>query len=158
MENILKKEFLPKITVTKLNEDFLNKICNSESICVAVRRGDYVNNKKIKKLYYVCDIPYYVKGIKPNAVVFVFSNDINWVKENIPISGEVYYENVNNTSCETLKLMLSCKNFVISNSSFNWWAQYLSSNKEKIVCAPSRWYTNGRKCDIFEPFWHLVEV
>ena len=46
--------------------------------------------------------------------------------------------------------MSSCSHFVISNSSFSWWAQYLSCNEDKIVYSPSKWYVDDRKVDIFQ--------
>lgn len=54
--------------------------------------------------------------------------------------------------------MSACKNFIISNSSFSWWAQYLSTNNNRIVYAPSRWYTNNRKVDIYQQNWRLISV
>ena len=44
-----------------------------------------------------------------------------------------------------------------SNSSFSWWAQYLSTNEDKIVYAPKQWYADGRKADIFEKSWRYLE-
>lgn len=38
-----------------------------------------------------------------------------------------------------LDIMSSCKHFVMSNSTFNWWAQHCASNEEKIVVAPKKW-------------------
>ena len=38
--------------------------------------------------------------------------------------------------------MTSCKHFIISNSTFSWWMQYLSEYGNKKVIAPSKWYKN----------------
>ena len=65
----------------------------------------------------------------------------------------------NNSAYDELRLMYNCKNFIISNSSFSWWAQYLSRNEKKVVIAPSKWYKNkNQKIDIYEKKWVLVNV
>lgn len=76
----------------------------------------------------------------PDPVFIVFSNDIPWVKENLKIDGEVYYESGRDPVWETFRLMYSCRHFIISNSTLHWWAQFRSLNKDKIVVVPERWY------------------
>ena len=70
---------------------------------------------------------------------------------------KTYYESGKDPVWEKLRLMSLCKHFVISNSSFSWWAQYLSTNEDKIVYAPKQWYVDGRKADIFEKSWRYLE-
>ncbi len=43
---------------------------------------------------------------------------------------------------EDFRLMCNCRHFIIANSSFSWWAAYLSKNQNKTVIATSRWF-NG---------------
>ena len=94
---------------------------------------------------------------------FVFSDDIDWVKKNMKFPKSTYFETGDDPVWEKIRLMYSCKHFIISNSTFSWWAQYLSRNKKKIVIAPSRWGNQTYKCkneliDIYQEDWILVDV
>ena len=164
IRDILIKEFTPKKELLIKNKDLYNKIIDSESVCVTIRRGDYIDNPKYRKKFFICDDNYFLKGVKkirediPHAKIFVFSDDIEWVKNNIDFGKDVYFEIGDDTVYEKLRLMSNCKHFIISNSTFSWWSQYLCTNDEKIVYAPSRWYPDNRACDIQENFWKYIEV
>ncbi len=62
-----------------------------------------------------------------------FKNDFQQKEINLK------YVDLNNPDYEELRLMYSCKHFIISNSTFSWWGAYLSTNSKKIVIAPERW-------------------
>lgn len=53
-------------------------------------------------------------------------------------------------------MMYSCKHFIISNSTFSWWAQYLSRNNEKIVVSPDRWFNNDYLSPLISSDWLTV--
>ena len=134
---------------------------SSESVCVAVRLGEYVKHP----VHQVCTPEYYKKAIaivrekKPNCKIFLFSDDIPMAMNMLGMNSEqVVCEAGTATAAETLFTMAHCKNFIISNSSFNWWAQYLSNSKNKIVIAPSRWYNTDVPCDIYQKDWTIVKV
>ena len=145
IKEILKKEFKPTHPTLESNKKLYSIISSTNSVCLAVRRGDFLigNNKKI---FHVCDNTYFEEAIKyikekiDNPTFIVFSNDIEWVKEKIIIDAPTYYESGKDPVWETFRLMYSCKHFIISNSTMHWWAQFMSNNEDKIVVAPDRWY------------------
>jgi hypothetical protein len=145
IRSILLKEFVPKLPLIENNRSLYEVITKTNSVCISVRRGDFLK-KENKGWFDVCTKEYYLEAIEKiqslieNPVFVFFSNDISWVKANIHVDAKCYYESGNDPVWETLRLMSSCKNFVISNSTFHWWAQYLCTNPNKIVISPSRWY------------------
>ena len=58
----------------------------------------------------------------------------------------------------SLAAMALCKHFIIGNTSFGWWAQYMSKNKNKIVIAPSKWMRIDMPIDIYQDNWMIIEV
>lgn len=158
----LQKEFTPKEKPLLKNKKLYQEIKNNNSICISIRRGDFVTNEKYKKEHFICDETYFKKAInKMNKKVkdpkyIVFSDDIQWVKDNMKFPKGTLYETGDDPVWEKLRLMYSCKHFIISNSSFSWWAQYLSRNKEKIVIAPKKWNLKNDNKDIYEDNFILI--
>ena len=147
IRSILLNEFTPKQPPLECNKALYETINTNNSICISVRRGDYLNPKYADK-FYICDETYIkraiekVKHLISNPVLIFFSDDIKWVKETIETDLPSYYESGEDPVWEKLRLMYSCKHFIISNSTFSWWAQYLSRNENKIVISPDRWYND----------------
>lgn len=163
--DILYDDFTPIKGVELKNHDLFERIIGSNSVCVTIRRGDYVTNEKTRKRFYVCDEKYFkdaVERVKKeihNPILFIFSDDIEWAKSNLSFDLPTFYESGDDTVSQKLLLMSSCKHFIISNSSFSWWAQYLSKNLNKRVYAPNKWYANGIKCSIYDnQNWIKIEV
>lgn len=147
---ILLKEFTPKLPPLPCNQELLEIINSTNSICVSIRRGDYLNSK-YSNTFYICDETYFKKAIEKaqqliSSPVFIFfSDDIEWVKSSIKTSFPSYYESGKDPIWEKMRLMYSCKHFIISNSTFSWWAQYLSRNTSKIVISPDHWTNDPQK-------------
>jgi hypothetical protein len=164
IDKILKEEFTPKVEITEQNREFLKQIQESNSICLSIRRGDYVNNEKIKAFHFVCDDEYFDKCVNAalldisNPTLICFSDDTEWVKENVKFNCKTIYESSGNSLTDKIILMSNCKHFILSNSSFSWWVEYLSENKNKNVYAPNLWYANGQKADIYQKYWKIIEV
>jgi hypothetical protein len=129
-------------------------------ISVHVRRGDYLNayNSAING---ICSKDYYETTIKmmrdrfPDATFFFFSNDMEWVKQELThltdrcrfIEG-----NTSRNSWKDMYLMSVCKHNIIANSSFSWWGAWLNVNVNKTVIAPSRWFNS---CN---PFYNTSDL
>ena len=133
--------------------------------CITIRRGDFVTNINNKKVYDICDVDYFQKAIQiiknkvENPVFFIFSDDVEWAKNNINFYGcQVYSEDGTDTLDEKLRLMSSCKHFIISNSTFSWWAQYLSNYDKKIVISPNKWYATNLESNLLEDNWIKISV
>lgn len=157
----IKNEFRVKSNPLKRNIKYLEMIDSTNSVCLHIRRGDYTKFSN----HLVCTIDYYKQAVSTiNRLVnkpefFIFSDDIEWVKENIDFGVPVNYIEGNNKNYEELRLMYSCKHFIISNSSFSYWAQYLSDNNEKVVVSPNKWFVDQtQQVDIFEPNWIKIDV
>jgi hypothetical protein len=120
---------------------------DGNAVSLHVRRGDYVSNPKVQKLYGSCSLAYYKAAIEEikkeilTPVWFIFSDDIAWVKQNLPLpDSSVFIEGKEITDAEELLLMSHCAHNVIANSSFSWWGAWLNRNPEKTVIAPTPWF------------------
>ncbi|MBR3177512.1 alpha-1,2-fucosyltransferase [Candidatus Saccharibacteria bacterium] len=158
------EEFTPKEPPLEKNKNMYRKIMSSESICVSVRRGDFLKDR-FKDSTYVCTPEYFSKAIDlvkrkvKNPRFVVFSDDIDWVRKEMDFPKDTIYETGDDPLWEKIRLMYSCKHFIISNSTFSWWAQYLSRNDEKIVVAPSVWRKTGYGGDdLYDNRWYLVKA
>lgn len=102
---------------------------------IHVRRGDYVNNAFYVDLFVD---GYYERAMSLfDGQFIVFSDDIEWCKKQGVFSGCEFSEGDEESDFQTMK---QCAGLIIANSSFSWWAAYLSSAK---VVAPLKWYTDG---------------
>lgn len=160
-KNIILDDLTFKDSIKKSCKDWADKIKSAtEPTCLHVRLGDYVKNP----LHGVADASYYrmalseLKKQKPNATIFVFSDNIEVVQKELRLVDAVNYIPSDFNDQQTMYLGSLCQNFVISNSSFSWWMQYLSRKEDRLVLAPSRWYAKPCPCDIYQDNWQLIEI
>lgn len=105
---------------------------------IHIRRGDYTS---LTNEYEQLTLEnYYNKAMSlvDNKKFIVFSDDIPWCKEAFK-NKNVEFEESNNEIQDFAK-MISCKNNIIANSTFSWWAAYLNQHPNKIVVAPNKWF------------------
>lgn len=135
-----------------------------DSLSIHIRRGDYVNQPNHHP---VSPISYYeniLNTIGDNYNnIFVFSDDIEWVKEKF--IGEKYVFPSFENDCDTMSfILMSCaKDNVICNSTYSWWAAWLNKNETKKVYSPTHkeWfglsYNNLDTKDLIPDNWIKIE-
>jgi len=129
-------------------QEMMSKILGTDSICLHVRRGDYVTNSKTNRFHGVCSLDYYREGVKrvvgnlSKPHCFVFSDDPEWTRKHLDVGLPTTVVDVNgpDDAHQDLWLMAACKSFVIANSSLSWWAAWLCKFKNKSVVAPLNWF------------------
>jgi len=142
IKKILQKEINPKYELDKKNQMILNEIKDTNSIGMHVRFFDNIFSTEyhnVSKNYYDNAINYIKKRIK-NPKFYIFSDDPKNIKFKInlnQINFKIVDKNLDNQdNYKDLLLMKECKNFIIANSTFSWWAAWLALNKEKIIICP----------------------
>jgi hypothetical protein len=143
--DIIKSEFTLKKNY--LVPDLLERINNRHSVSVHIRRGDYISDSNTNKYHGVCSGDYYQQAISyiarqfPDLLLFIFSDDLEWCRQNLKIDQpKVFIEG--NKNYEDLILMSHCQHNIIANSSFSWWGAWLNSNPHKIVITPGQWFAD----------------
>lgn len=161
ISEIIREQFKITTKINKKNEEMLKEIGESNSVAIHLRRRDYVSVPQIKEKLGACSMNYYKKGIKlvekkiEDPKYFIFSDDIEWVKENFTLVENLVFVDINSheKGYEDLRLMRNCKHFIIANSTFSWWAAWLSENEQKIIIAPRNWIQSQSDGDIVPESW-----
>ncbi|MCD6019422.1 MAG: hypothetical protein K0S53_2543 [Bacteroidetes bacterium] len=163
IESILLNEFTPKDKLNLENEDWLRKINSGESVSMHIRRGDYVSSKSSMEHHGNLGLDYYMNALKlikekhSGIEVFVFSDDLEWCRNNLKLNDTIHFVDANQKHSFHLDmyLMSYCKHNIIANSSFSWWGAWLNQNKSKTVIAPANWFADKtlNTKDLIPPSW-----
>ncbi len=129
----------------------LKDIQNVNAVAVHIRHGDFTHNDG-DSYHYILGIGYYERAIQlirekvENPIFFCFSDDIEWVKQNIGGTDDFHFISLSSphADIDELMLMKSCKHIITANSTFSWWAAWLNENQGAIRIAPERAYGNDQ--------------
>ena len=141
---------------------------DNDTYVLHVRRGDYLWPENSHIGFVGAD--YYVRAhkvareISGKARYLVFSDDLEWCAETLPQIGInhqlalIEYPESLKASHIDFQLMTNFNRFIISNSTFAWWAAWLSGAPEKTVIAPKRWFQDESidTSDLCPPDWIRV--
>ena len=152
----IRKDFTFRKELSSRNIKFLESIKWKNSVCVHVRRWDYLN---LKDVCNICWLDYYNKAMKlisekiKDPVFLFFSDDSKRVKENFKWNNYMFIDwNKWKDSWQDMALMSKCKHNIIANSSFSWWGGWLNDNIGKIVIVPKKPW-NGFNKNYYPTWW-----
>lgn len=146
--DVIRKEFTWHESFDEHNTKMYDYFAYRPTVSLHIRRGDYLKEWRYQN---ICELGYYRQAIdyvrshfSCNANFAIFSNDMEWCKENIVplLEGQEYILvdwNQGADSHKDMRLMQACQCNVIANSSFSWWAAYLNIHHRPLVIAPKRW-------------------
>jgi len=160
VEDILREQFSFKHLILTKSQGLLQRINNSNAVCLNVRRTDFL---KVDALN-TTNLDYFLKSAKHMASIleqphfFIFSDDIEWCQENIILDHPteiVDHQHKGEKFGNYMQLMIACKHYIIPNSSFAWWAVWLNQNPDRKVIAPQNWVNdkNIDTSDLVPPNW-----
>lgn len=144
VEKEVKNDFCFSPFEDKNNIEMADKIKGTESVAIHARvvHFDYGMKEILSRDYYKKAVNYMKRKIDKPISFFLFSDNMNWCRENLDILG-LGSENVTlvdfnkgENAFRDMQLMSLCKHIVIANSTFSWWAGFLIKNPNKIFITP----------------------
>jgi len=147
IRKIIIQDFTPIKKFKGKNKELEEKISQSLSVSIHIRRGDYVTNPRTSEFHGLCNLEYYKrcisiikeKFLEPHF--FIFSDDMDWVRESFILEEPAFYINHNGieNAWKDIRLMSMCKHHIIANSSFSWWGAWLGERQDKLIFSPKKW-------------------
>lgn len=152
----------------RLNRTFLGPAVNPSTvdvkfdrpwIAVHVRCGDYMRIDNMERL----DSDYYRLGIQElrselgQVDVVGFSDDVDVARSIAPDVDHWVDDNAVPKADATMALMANAIGFVGANSTFSWWAAYLSSRPDGLNVFPRKWFRSSDivEADLFPDGWKV---
>ena len=152
----------------RLSQTILAPACNPATlgvklgrpwIAVHVRCGDYMRINNMQRL----NSDYYRLGIQElrselgQVDVIGFSDDVDVARQVAPIVDHWVEDGTVPDATATMALMAEAKGFVGANSTFSWWAAYLSNRPAGLNVFPRKWFRSAEivETDLFPEGWRL---
>jgi len=132
---------------------------NQQIVGIHVRKGDYLSPANLEKFGSVCGDAYYrtalrhLRHIVPNPLLVLFTNDLKWCNTYLSDFEFILPPALPpSLSWVDMHLMQQCDSLILSNSTFSWWAAFLSS-KAKLVLRPNEFISGVKSDSFFPPEW-----
>lgn len=140
----------------------LEQLRRRNSVCISIK----VEHNIGSALYDVCSLKYWkeaiacISGCVEEPLFFICSDNVEYVRKNIIDCSryDTVYQSLDFPAEISLAVMSCCRHFIIGNTTFGWWAQYLSDYEKKTVIAPKTWMLADMPVHIYQDHWIKLEV
>ena len=151
-KNELQRIFTVKDEFLNKDNFLINKIKNSNSISLHIRRNRFSDQKQlktaanIKKSYvftediinYINNSLEFINAKVSNPEYFIWTNDHNDINLLINKLKLKNYTLIKNNILNDFNLFKYCKHFIVGPSSFHWWGAWLNENPNKMCIRPKK--------------------
>lgn len=148
IRNSLIQELQPSQLVSQACSHLMRHVAETISVGIHVRRTDYVNSDAYQNVISALPLEYYERAIHfvnsslPSARIYIVSDDIAWCQKQDVFRDAAMFIDMSESRfphIEEFQILRHCRSFIISNSTFAWWAAWLSESASKLVVAPRVW-------------------
>ena len=147
---LIKPKFKTEKYLSKNIDTSLDKLS-----CLSRLGDDYIENIN-PKLFLINSFNQIIEsGYSLNFIMF--TDDPNKLRKlNIDIENKIY----TNTQDPLVQLYIASQSkfFILSNSSFAWWAYFLSKENKKVIFKPKNWWSNSEKCPNFHHEDKIINI
>lgn len=162
-----RKEITTNLQLSSINhkniETYKEQILSSNN-SVAIGMRFYEETSTAADNHEVKDLSFYKNAINimeeklSDPTYFVFSTDIkraSKILKQLNVTNTVFINPIldKNSAKFDLYLMSLCKNFILSNGTFYWWAAYLGERSDSFIIAPKEGFINK---DAIPNKWHQI--
>lgn len=143
----IKDHLLKNFIATKELELLENQFSKNAWVAIDYRRGDYEEFSKTLGLLsenYFIEALAFLSNEFPSLKKIVFSDDVSKAKLTFPnCDGYIGVEQLSSPAARLI-LMSKADAIIGSNSTFGWWAAYLSDAQDRFKIFPEPWFRNSK--------------
>jgi len=167
IEYSLKKYIWENLEKINIKGNILKYLEKYQPTAIHIRRKDYQKYPH-SEVHHLLGMEYYETAIRKivaetkNKNLLVFSDDPDWAKNRFAqhsisavFAAEFGLDDEGEFAC-----MSRCSNFIIANSTFSWWAAFLSRNEKKHIYYPNLWFKHStlKTEDMFPEKWKKIQI
>ena len=141
-EKQIRQDFQFKDPISESSRAWANRIQNDlMPVSIHVRRGDYFRFDSGK---FILAPSYYYRCVSilkenfPQMSLYVFSNDLQWCRQNFNFGIPTYFVDANDESnaWEEMFLITLCRHHIAGSGTFSWWSTWLDNRPGTLVFYP----------------------